>query len=225
MINIAIDGPAGAGKSTVAREVAKELKIVYLDTGAMYRAVALKCLRKGLDPNDEAGVMTFLNDTEIRVAYEDGAQHIFLDGEDVSEAIRENRISRAASDISKLRPVRLKLVELQRGIARSCDVVMDGRDIGTYVLPDANFKFFLTATSEERASRRYLELIAKGEKVKYEDVLADIVARDENDSSRDFAPLKRAEDAVLVDTSKYTAREVVAMLIDAIDEKRREGRC
>ena len=225
MINIAIDGPAGAGKSTVAREVAKELRIVYLDTGAMYRAVALKSLRLGIDPNNEAGVLTFLDETEIRIAYEEGVQRIYLDGEDVSEAIRENRMSRAASDISKLRPVRIKLVELQREIARNCDVVMDGRDIGTYVLPDANFKFFLTATSEERASRRYLELLAKGEKIKYEEVLADIIARDDNDSKRDFAPLKRAEDAELVDTSKYTAREVVAMLIDAIEEKRREGKC
>ena len=216
MIQIAIDGPAGAGKSTVAREVAKILHITYLDTGAMYRAVALKCLRLGVDPNDEAAVLSFLDGTDIAIRYLEDVQHVFLDGEDVSGEIRENRVSRAASDVSRHKPVRLKLVELQRRIAERQNVVMDGRDIGTFVLPQATYKFFLTATPEERASRRYLELMAKGEKIRYEDVLADIVARDENDSQRDFAPLRQAEDAMLIDTSKFTAREVVAELLTRI---------
>ena len=216
MFQVAIDGPAGAGKSTVAKEVAKLLHITYLDTGAMYRAVALKCLRLGLDPNREEDVLTFLNETDVDIRYRNDAQLVFLDGEDVSAAIRENRISGAASDISRLKPVRLKLVELQRKIAEKQSVIMDGRDIGTYVLPHAKYKFFLTAAPEERASRRYLELLAKGENVRYEQVLADIMTRDENDSKRDFAPLKKAEDAVLIDTSHYTVREVVAKLVETI---------
>ena len=165
MLNIAIDGPSGAGKSTIAKEIAKRLNIIYLDTGAMYRAIGLKAVRLGIDTEDVQGVTGILDSTQIEIKYEDGVQIIYLDGEDVSTAIREHHISKAASNVSKIPAVRLKLVAMQREIAAKNNVVLDGRDITSYVLKDANNKFYLTATPEERAKRRYKELIEKGQNV------------------------------------------------------------
>lgn len=216
MLNIAIDGPSGAGKSTIAKEIAKRLNIIYLDTGAMYRAIGLKAVRLGIDTNDAEGVISFLDSTEIKIEYKDGVQIIFLDGEDVSTAIREHHISKAASNVSKIPAVRLKLVAMQREIASNCDVVLDGRDITSYVLKDANYKFFLTATPEERATRRYNELIAKGQDVKYETILADINDRDYNDTHRDFAPLTLTEDSVYVDSTDLTIEQAIDRILSYI---------
>ena len=190
-MNIAIDGPAGAGKSTIAKLLAAKLGILYLDTGAMYRAVGLKALNTGVDISDAAAVEKMLADTKIDVKQEDGVQHIYLDGKDVSVDIRENRVSKAASDISAVPCVRYKMVELQREIAAKCDTVLDGRDIGTFVLPHAEHKIFLTASAEERAKRRYTELKAKGSDLTFEQIRDDILKRDYNDSHRALAPLKK----------------------------------
>ncbi|MGI6169050.1 MAG: (d)CMP kinase [Christensenellales bacterium] len=209
-MNIAIDGPAGAGKSTLAKEIAQRLGIVYLDTGAMYRAVGLHVLNHQADPKDTQAVLSLLPSADVQVVYEDGVQKILLNGQDVGSEIRENRVSAAASDVAVIPQVRLKLVELQREIASKADVVMDGRDIGTYVLPDANYKFFVTASAQERARRRYLELKQKGYDRPQEEILQEIVARDETDSSRDFAPLKQAEDARLIDTTTMSIEQAVA---------------
>ena len=204
MLNIAIDGPSGAGKSTIAKEIAKRLNIIYLDTGAMYRAIGLKAVRLGIDTEDVQGVTGILDSTQIEIKYEDGVQIIYLDGEDVSTAIREHHISKAASNVSKIPAVRLKLVAMQREIAAKNNVVLDGRDITSYVLKDANNKFYLTATPEERAKRRYKELVEKGQNVDYETILADINDRDYNDTHRDFAPLTRTEDSVFIDSTELT---------------------
>ena len=167
MIRIALDGPSGSGKSTIAKKLSKELNILYLDTGAMYRATALKALSLNIDTFDEEGVKTFIDDINLEIKYIDGAQHTFLDGEDVSERIREPHVSMAASNISSLRPVRLKMVDMQRKIASKMSCVLDGRDIGTHVLPNAKYKFFVTASLDERTERRYNELIQKGQTVIY----------------------------------------------------------
>lgn len=211
VINIAIDGPAGAGKSTAAKALAAKLGIVYVDTGAMYRALALKAVRLGIEPDDEEKVLPFLPDTEVDIAYQDGFQHIFLDGEDVSTLIRTEKVSQAASMISTLPCVRKKLTQLQRKIAKSRSVVMDGRDIGTVVLPDAEYKFFITASPEERAKRRYLEYKIKGTLAErsFEDILKEINIRDFRDSHREAAPLRAAEDAVIIDTSNMDIDETV----------------
>ncbi len=216
MLNIAIDGPSGAGKSTIAKEIAKRLNIIYLDTGAMYRAIGLKAVRLGIDTEDVQGITGILDSTQIEIKYEDGVQIIYLDGEDVSTAIREHHISKAASNVSKIPAVRLKLVAMQREIAAKNNVVLDGRDITSYVLKDANNKFYLTATPEERAKRRYKELIEKGQNVDYETILADINDRDYNDTHRDFAPLTRTEDSVFIDSTELTVEQAIEKILSYI---------
>ena len=211
MINIAIDGPAGAGKSTVARAVAKKLGILYLDTGAMYRAMALKAMREGIDPNDKEQVLPLLECTEIYAKNIGGTQHTYLDGEDVSGLIRTPEISRGASDISAIPDVRIKLAQIQRNIAHTPDVVMDGREIGSYVIPECENKFYVTASVDERARRRLLELKEKGgdNGMTVEDMAKDIAERDYNDSHRAFAPLLRLPEAILIDTTDLTIDEAV----------------
>lgn len=211
MINIAIDGPAGAGKSTVARAVAKKLGILYLDTGAMYRAMALKAMREGIDPNDKEQVLPLLECTEIYAKNIGGTQHTYLDGEDVSGLIRTPEITRGASDISAIPDVRIKLAQIQRNIAHTSDVVMDGREIGSYVIPECENKFYVTASVDERARRRLLELKEKGRDngMTVEDMAKDIAERDYNDSHRAFAPLLRLPEAILIDTTDLTIDEAV----------------
>lgn len=219
-ISVAIDGPAGAGKSTIAKLLAAKLGILYLDTGAMYRAVGLKALNTGVDIADAAAVEKMLVDTKIDVKQEGGVQHVYLDGKDVSVDIRENRVSKAASDISAVPCVRYKMVELQREIAAKCDTVLDGRDIGTFVLPNAEHKIFLTASAEERAKRRFAELKAKGSDLTFEQIKDDILKRDYNDSHRALAPLKKADDATEVDTTSMTIEEVTEKLCAIIGAKK-----
>lgn len=211
MINIAIDGPAGAGKSTVARAVAKKLGILYLDTGAMYRAMALKAMREGIDPNDKEQVLPLLECTEMYAKNIGGTQHTYLDGEDVSGLIRTPEVSRGASDISAIPDVRIKLAQIQRNIAHTSDVVMDGREIGSYVIPECENKFYVTASVDERARRRLLELKEKGRDngMTVEDMAKDIAERDYNDSHRAFAPLLRLPEAILIDTTDLTIDEAV----------------
>ena len=218
-INIALDGPAGSGKSTVAKVLARDYNILYLDTGAMYRACGLKALRLGIDPKDANGVASFLPQLDLKVEYKDGKQHTVLDGEDVSLAIRENVVSMAASDISAHASVRVKMVEMQRQIADSMSCVLDGRDIGSFVLPNADYKFFITADSKVRATRRYNELVARCETVDFEKLHNEIVLRDKQDSEREFAPLVCAQDAVVVDTSDMSIEEVVAFIKKHIQSK------
>lgn len=213
--NIAIDGPAGSGKSTISKILSSKLGILCLDTGAMYRACALKVLNKNIDIADESRVSDIVKDIDLSVEYHDGGQLTILDGKDVSSEIRTAEISMAASTISSYKIVRKKMVELQRIIAQKNSCVLDGRDIGTNVLPNAKFKFFLTASAEVRAKRRHLE----DNKLSYEEVLADIIKRDEQDKNRKIAPLKQADDAVLVDTTNLTIEEVVALLEKNIQEK------
>ena len=217
--NIALDGPAGSGKSTVAKILAKDYNILYLDTGAMYRACALKALRSGISPKDPVGVGEMLKTFDLRVEYQDGKQVTMIDGEDVSLAIRENAVSMAASDISAHHAVRVKMVEMQREIAKRMSCVLDGRDIGSAVLPDAKYKFFITADSKVRAKRRYDELSARGEVVDFDKLHAEIVARDKQDSEREFSPLVCAEDAMVVDTSDMQIDEVVLTIKKAIQSK------
>lgn len=212
-INIAIDGPSGAGKSTLARLISKKMGYVYIDTGAMYRAAALKMINLGIDvKNDADGVIKAISDTDIEISHLDDGQHIFLDKKDVTSLIRTPDVSMGASAVATIKEVRLKLVEMQRKIAQKCNCIMDGRDIGTYVLPDADIKIFLTASAEERAKRRYAELLEKGENVSYDEVLADMIERDKNDSERTFAPLKAASDSIKVDTSKIDLDESVRLI-------------
>lgn len=217
--NIALDGPAGSGKSTVAKAIAKDYNILYLDTGAMYRACGLKALRLGYNPKDKAAVERMLPDLDIKVEYSEGKQHTILDGEDVSSAIRENAVSMAASNISAHSAIRIKMVELQRQIAKSMSCVLDGRDIGTAVLPNAKFKFFITADSKVRAERRYKELTARGEKVDFDKLHQEIILRDKQDSEREFSPLACADDAIVIDTSDKTIEEVVALIKKYVQEK------
>lgn len=202
MVSVAIDGPSGAGKSSLAKRLAKELGYVYVDTGAMYRSIGLYGMRAGADLKDEAAMAALLPDIRIRLAYQDGSQHIFLNEEDVSEAIRAEEVGMAASSVSPHPPVRAFLLDTQREMARSQNVLMDGRDIGTVVLPDATVKIYLTASSKARAQRRQKELLEKGMKADFETVLKDIEQRDWQDTHRETAPLRQAEDAVLVDTSE-----------------------
>lgn len=219
MINVAIDGPAGAGKSTVARGAAKKLGYIYVDTGALYRTVALAATRNGVLESAEKSEQ-MLKDITVDLAFDDaGAQCVYLNGEDVSSLIRTPEISMAASNVSKIPAVRAFLLGLQRDIAAKNNVIMDGRDIATVVLPDAQVKIFLTASPECRAERRYKELLEKGENVKYDDVLADVNARDYQDSHREIAPLKPAEDSVIADTSGKSLPQSIEMIISVIKEK------
>ncbi len=206
---VAIDGPSGAGKSTIARILAEELHFIYVDTGALYRSVGYMALCAGLSPKDAPAVEALLPQLHMEIRYIDGAQRVFVNGEDVSDCIRTPEVSMAASAVSSLPAVRRFLFDLQRDMAKTGRVVMDGRDIGTVVLPDAQVKIFLTASAEVRARRRFEELTLKGEPVTYEEVLADMKKRDYDDSHRAAAPLKAAEDAVLVDTSAMDLRQAV----------------
>ena len=217
--NIALDGPAGSGKSTVAKFLAKDYNILHLDTGAMYRACALKAIQLGVNPKDVQEIENILPLLNVKVEYKDGQQHTLLDGEDVSKAIRENAVSMAASDISAHKAVREKMVEMQRDIAKSMSCVLDGRDIGSTVLPDAKFKFFVTADSKVRAERRYKELLERGEKVDFETLHQEIIARDKQDKERTFSPLVCAEDAIVIDTSDMGINEVVSTIKAMIQSK------
>ena len=216
---VAIDGPSGAGKSSLARRCAQELGFLYVDTGAIYRTVGLAALRRGIDRKDEAQVAAILPELDIALRYEDGEQRMFLNGEDVSREIRLPEISLCASDVSAHATVRDYLMETQRRLARENRVIMDGRDIGTVVLPDAPLKIYLTASAEARAERRMKELAAKGVEQPFEEVLREIVQRDEQDMSREVAPLRRAEDAVLVDTTEIDFEESFRLLCRIIRER------
>ena len=212
-MNIAIDGPAGAGKSSIAKLVAKELNYVYVDTGAMFRTIALYFINHNLNTEDESLVSSYCDDINITIEYQKNEQHIFLNGTDVSEAIRKEEVGKQASVIAKYPDVRTKLLSLQQEIAGQTDVIMDGRDIGTVVLPDAECKIYLTASSRVRAERRYKELLEKGEPCNIDEIETDIIARDEQDMNREISPLTQAEDAVYVDSSDMTIDEVVAEII------------
>ena len=216
MINIAIDGPAGAGKSTIAKLIASEKGYIYLDTGAMYRALAVYALKNGVDPLDEKSVDKLVVGVDMDIKYVDGIQHIIVCGEDVTSKIRENHVSKAASDISAHPSVRIKLVELQREFAKTHDVVLDGRDIGTFVLPDTPYKFYLTASAEVRAERRVKDLAERGQTVDFKTVLEEIKQRDYNDSHRQFAPLRQADDAVFIDSSEMSIDEVKDFILSKI---------
>ena len=220
--NIAVDGPAGAGKSTIAKQVAKKLGLIYVDTGAMYRAMALYMVRMGIDVEDEERVIENCKNADITIKYEDGVQVVYLNGENVNAHLRKEEVSNAASKVSVIGPVRAQLVALQKKLAASSDCIMDGRDIGTCVLPDADAKIFLTASSAVRAKRRYDELTAKGEQCDLAKIQADIEERDYRDMNRENSPLKQAEDAVFVDSSYMTIEEVVDT-ITRIAEKKRKG--
>lgn len=215
-INIAIDGPAGAGKSTIAKRVAAKKGYIYVDTGAMYRAMALFLLREGVDPADAAAISTKCQEADITIGYEDGVQIVYLNGENVNGLIRTEEVGKMASASSPNPDMRKKLVELQQKLAADADVVMDGRDIGTCVLPNAQVKVFLTADSHERALRRYKELTAKGENCDLETIEKDIIERDRQDMTRELSPLKQAEDAVLVDTSHMKVDEAAEAVISLI---------
>lgn len=220
MISIAIDGPSGAGKSTVARKCAELFGFVYVDTGAIYRTIGLAAFKNGIDTKDGASVVAMLPELDIDLRYNDcGEQRMFLNGEDVSTEIRRPEISMCASNVSAIAAVRDYLTEMQRSMAKKYDVIMDGRDIGTVILPNADVKVFLTASPEARAQRRYKELLAKGSKIGFEDVLSDMKLRDEQDINRAAAPLKAADDAVLVDTSSMNFDDSVKLVCALISEK------
>lgn len=220
-VNIAIDGPAGAGKSTIAKAVAKELEFIYVDTGAMYRAMALHLLRQNIAPEEEDKMDAACENAEISIVYEDGAQQVLLNGENVTASLRKEEVGNMAS-VSSARPrIREKLVELQRVLAAKADVVMDGRDIGTCVLPDADVKIYLTASAHTRALRRCRELEEKGISCVLEEIEADINDRDHRDMTREISPLRQAEDAILVDSSQMTIEEVKAEIIRLYRESRK----
>ncbi len=221
--NIAIDGPAGAGKSTIARSVAEKLHFVYVDTGAMYRAMALHFLRNGIPAGDEEGISKSAGEVNVTIAYENGMQQVILNGENVSGLIRTEEVSAMASAVSVYMPVRNKLVELQQNLALEENVIMDGRDIGTCVLPEADLKIYLTASSLVRAKRRYEELKAKGEECSLDDIEKDIIERDYRDMNRENSPLKQAEDAVLLDSSAMTIPQVVDRILTLFQERKAEG--
>ncbi len=216
---IAIDGPAGAGKSTIARILAKELTLIYVDTGALYRAIGYYMVASGVSIEDDAAVIAALDGVRVSLAYKDGEQRVFVNDEDVSDRIRTPQISMAASKVSAIPAVRAFLLQLQRDIAATNSVIMDGRDIGTTILPNADIKIFLTASPEARAERRYKELVEKGETVTFDEVLADMVKRDYDDAHRAASPLRKAADAVEVDTGDLTLEESVAAMKAVISER------
>lgn len=218
-INVALDGPSGAGKSTIAKMLAKRLQYVYVDTGALYRSIAYYVISKGADPKSEEAVVPLLNEVNVKLTYADGAQHVMLNDEDVSDKIRTPEISMGASAVSAIPAVREFLFSLQQNIAKENNIIMDGRDIGTFVLPDADVKIFLTATAEERANRRFKELSEKGDCSTYEEVLNDIIQRDYNDTHREIAPLKKADDAVEVDSTNLNLEQAVEEIYRIITEK------
>ena len=218
MINVAIDGPAGAGKSTLSRKTAENLGFIYVDTGALYRTVGLKFSRKGADTNLNCDIEGILAETTVDIRFVDGEQRVFLDGEDVSDEIRTPTASMMASAVSAKPPVRAFLLEMQRKLARDNNVVMDGRDIGTVVLPNATVKIYLTASAEARAERRYKELIEKGTNVTYKEVYDDMVQRDYNDMNREIAPLKQADDAIVADTTECNLEESLDLLLKIVKD-------
>ena len=220
MFHIAIDGPAGAGKSSIAKEAARRLGFVYVDTGALYRTVALNALNQGVDLENSDAVIASLDGTDIRLAFEDGTQKVLLNGQDVSDSIRTAQVSAGASKVSAIPAVREFLFGLQKNIAASCDCLMDGRDIGTVVLPDADLKIFLTASPEERARRRYEQNRERGMEADYDAILAEVNQRDYQDTHREIAPLRQAGDAVLLDSTHMSFQEVVDRLLQLVEEKR-----
>ena len=217
--NIAIDGPAGAGKSTIAKLVAKELGFIYVDTGAMYRGLAVHFLKKGIVPGEVEKIEAACEDAKVELGYENGVQQVYLNGENITSQLREEAVGNMASVSSAVPAVRAKLLDLQRNLAKEKDVVMDGRDIGTNVLPNADVKIFLTASAESRAKRRYDELCGKGIECDFEKIKADMEYRDKNDSQRTVAPLKKADDATLIDTTEYDFDGAVKLVKDLILEK------
>ena len=219
MISVAIDGPAGAGKSTISRTAAKELGFIYVDTGALYRAVGLKFLNDGYNTELNCNIDAVLADTKVDIRFIDGEQRVFLGELDVSDKIRTPEVSMMASAVSAKPEVRAYLLEMQRKLARENNVLMDGRDIGTVVLPNATVKIFLTASAEDRATRRYKELIEKGQEVTFEEVYEDMVKRDYNDSHRAIAPLKPADDAVIADTTGNEFEQSLALILKIVREK------
>lgn len=215
MSSIAIDGPAGAGKSTIAKLVAKKLDYIYVDTGAMYRAIAYELVRTGVDIEDEQALTDACSKMKIEIKYEDNIQQVYMNGENFTPYLRTEETGNMASKSSAKAPVRAALLDIQRNMAVEHNVVMDGRDIGTNVLPNAETKIYLTASAEERANRRYKELTEKGEAADYDKIKADIIERDERDMNRDIAPLKQADDAVLIDSSNMTIEEVVNKILES----------
>lgn len=221
--NIAIDGPAGAGKSTIARAAAKELQFVYVDTGAMYRAMALYFLRNGISPKVEASISRAADQVKVTISYKDGEQQVLLNGENVSALIRTEEVSAMASATSVYADVRKKLTQLQKELASNENVIMDGRDIGTCVLPGADLKIYLTASTKVRAERRYKELLEKGENCSKEEIEKEITERDYRDMHRENAPLRQAEDAVLIDTSSMNIKESVGRILELFSERTRKA--
>ena len=222
-INIAIDGPAGAGKSTVAKQVADQLGYLYIDTGAMYRAITLKAIQKGIDVHDQEQLAALLEQSDIRLEAGSDGQKVYIDNEDVTSAIRVREVTNQASVVASHEKIRLALQQLQRELARNKGVVMDGRDIGTYVLPDAEVKIFLSASITERAQRRFLELQQKGQPVSLSELQEEIRKRDERDSQREVAPLRKAENALEIDSTGLTIEQVVQQIVGAVQQKLSKG--
>lgn len=221
--NIAIDGPAGAGKSTIAKSIAKKLQIIYVDTGAMYRAMGLYFIRENINTENPKEVKQACDCVEVTIEYKDGNQQVILNGENVTKLLRKEEVGKMASTVGKLQDVRTKMVELQQSLARIRTVIMDGRDIGTVVLPDAGLKIYLTASSEERARRRWNELTEKGISCNKDEIEQDIIARDNQDMNRDISPLCQAEDAILVDSSNMSVEEVIDKIIALYHQKLERG--
>ncbi len=222
MINVAIDGPAGAGKSSIARAVSEKLGYIYVDTGALYRSVAYYAIKHGVKTNNSDKVTGLLKTLQIKLEFHDGQQRVFADGEDVTDKIRTPEVSMGASEVSAIPEVRSFLFDLQKKIADENNIIMDGRDIGTVVLPHAQLKIFLTASAEERARRRFAELTAKDSDITYDQILSDIIKRDENDMNRAVSPLKQADDSVLVDSTNMTIQEVIDCIEEMIKDKEKQ---